>query len=147
MKIRRENIWECLTVHKCSCLHEEEMDLFLLWLIFSPKSPIFHFHLTILNIILENTQKERLTHKTFPDSYIWIVYCKFRQRAKFPVKWTWKCKNSRINPNDKHTCNHKNLSHKCTHNKSTFRAGISSSANQGLAQCPGVGQGWPRECG
>lgn len=142
MKIRRENIWECLTIHKYSCLHKEEMDLFLLWLIFSLKSPIFHFHQTIHNIILQNIQKEQLTQKL--SGWLDLVcFCKFRQR-----EWSFQsnglgnarsAEQGRINSNNKHTRNHKNLSHKCTHNKSTFRAGISSSAN--LAQCTGIGQG------
>lgn len=105
-------------------------------------SPIFHFHLTIHNIILQNIQKEQLTQKL--SGWLDLVcFCKFRQ-----CEWSFQlnglgnarsAEQGRINSNNKHICNHKNLSHKCTHNRSTFRAGINSSAN--LAQCTGTGQG------
>lgn len=49
-----------------------------------------------------------------------------------------------MNFNNKYTCNHQNLSYKCTHNKNTFRAGL-GAANRGLANWSGIGLGWPRQ--
>lgn len=49
-----------------------------------------------------------------------------------------------MNSNKKYTCNHKNLSYKCTHNKNTFRAGL-GAANRGLANWSGIGLGRPRQ--
>lgn len=55
-------------IHVCSCLHKakEEMDLLLfVALTFSQITYFFHFHLTVCNINLENTQKEQLIQQPF----------------------------------------------------------------------------------